>query len=72
MEKSITKWFFIAGTLLFADWLIMILFGCASKICKADHDFFCSIYCKIGIGLIIFTLLLIFWLSVVENKKGKG
>jgi len=69
MNATLAKWAFIAGALLFADWVILILFGSFAKICKAEEAFYCSAYCITGIVLLILTIMLIIYLS--WNKTAK-
>jgi hypothetical protein len=64
MIRSILKWFLIIPSLLFLDLIIMIVFGCFSSICGASNDFYCTIYCRAGIALLVFTLLLLIYLIV--------
>jgi hypothetical protein len=69
MNTTVAKWFFIAGTLLFADWIIMIIFGCIASMCKANDAFFCSVYCKAGIALLVITGFLIVYFSALSKSK---
>jgi len=62
MKTTVFKWLLIIAALLFADWLIMIFFGCVSGLCHASNKFFCSVYCYIGITLISVTMLIIGYL----------
>lgn len=71
MNATIAKWAFIAGTLLFVDWVVLILFGSFAKICKADDAFYCSAYCVTGIVLLILTIMLIIYLSWNKAVKEK-
>lgn len=69
MNVTIAKWLFIAGTLFFADWLLMVLIGSFAHLCKADESFFCSEYCIIGITLLIVTALLAVYFSRARAVK---
>jgi hypothetical protein len=62
MRTKVFKWLLIIAALLFADWLIMIFFGCVSGLCRAGMNFFCSVYCFAGIILLSFTVLIIGYL----------
>ena len=64
MRTTILKWMLIFSALLFADWIIMIILGCFSGLCRANNDYFCSVYCYIGISLLSITLLIIGYLIV--------
>ncbi len=69
MNATIAKWFFIAGTMLFADWLLMIVFAVIAKTCHAGNTFFCSTYCTIGIILLLVTILSIPFVSTMIRKN---
>ena len=69
MNALVAKWLFIAGTLLFADWLFMVLFGCIASLCKAEEAFFCSVYCNAGISLLVLTLFFIVYFAVASKPK---
>jgi hypothetical protein len=62
MRNTVLKWLLILAGLLFADWVIMIILGCFSGLCHAGTNYFCTVYCKIGIVLLSLTALLIAWL----------
>ena len=70
MNATIAKWFFIAGTMSFADWLLMIVFAVIAKTCHAGNKFFfCSTYCTIGIILLLVTILSIPFVSTMIKKN---
>ncbi len=69
MSYKLTKSLFIAGSLLFADWVLMILIGGIAGLCKAGDAFFCSTYCIFGISLLAATVLAIVVLSLGINRK---
>jgi hypothetical protein len=73
MRTAILKWLLIISALLFADWLIMIFLGCFSSLCHANNQYFCSVYCYIGISLLSITLFIIGYLIVksFSHKKLK-
>jgi len=56
MKTVAFKWLLGISALLFADWVIMIILGCFSSLCKAGNDYYCTVYCKIGIILLAATL----------------
>lgn len=71
MKASIAKWLIIIPSLLFLDWIILIVLGCISNLCGATIEFYCTIYCYFGITLISFTLLFIFYLiynQITHNR----
>jgi hypothetical protein len=59
MKATIIKWLLGISALLFADWVIMIIPGCFSVLCHANNNFYCSVYCFIGITLLSTTVLII-------------
>lgn len=72
MNTTVAKWFFIAGTLLFADWLIMVLFGCIASVLKAEETFYCTTFCSLGILLLVFTGFLIIYFALARAKKSEN
>jgi hypothetical protein len=71
MRIEIFKWLLIVPALLFADWLIMILFGSFSGLCHAGNKFFCSVYCYTGITLLSVTVLFVGYLMFKKNFQKK-
>ncbi len=64
MRTTVVKWLLIIAAFLFADWLIMIFFGCISGLCHASTKFFCSGYSYIGITLLLGTMIIIGYLII--------
>ncbi len=62
MKPSIAKWLLIIPSLLFLDWIILIVVGCLSNLCHAKDEFYCTDYCYFGITLISITLMFILYL----------
>lgn len=56
---KILKFFLALSLALFADWVIMILLGCLFSACGAGEFFFCTVYCFIGIMLVVISLLIV-------------
>jgi hypothetical protein len=65
MKQIIVKLVIFLPILLFIDWIIMIVVGCASNFCGANTVFFFSYYYYFGILLIFITSL--FLLVIVLN-----
>jgi hypothetical protein len=62
MKNSFVKILLLVPSLLFLDWLIMIIAGCISNMCGAEDHFFCTIYCNFGIVLMVSTFLFMVYL----------
>ncbi len=71
MKHSLVKWLLIVPSLLFLDWIIMIIVGSVSNICGANDNFFCTIYCDFGIALLVSTFLFVAYLIVNQNFHQK-
>jgi len=59
MKHVLLKLFVFLPILLFLDWIIMIVVGCASNICGANVIFFSTAYYYFGVILLALTLLFI-------------
>ena len=68
-KSVILKWSLVIAALLFADWLIMVILGCFSGLCRANEKYFCTVYCKIGIVLLSLTLLLFGYFIYKSYRK---
>jgi hypothetical protein len=66
MKQIIVKLVIFLPILLFIDWIIMIVVGCASNLCGANIIFFSTIYYYFGVILLILTFLFI---GVVVYKQ---
>ena len=55
MKQIIVKLIIFLPILLFIDWIIMIVVGCATNFCLANTTFFNTIYYYFGIILVILT-----------------
>jgi hypothetical protein len=69
MRSGFIKWIMLISALLFADWVLLVLFGCFSALCKASDKFFCNIYCKAGIALLSVTVILFAVMMFLNNRK---
>jgi hypothetical protein len=47
---------FFLPVVIFAVFVFMMVFGIVSSVCGAGEAFYCSVYCKIGISLLITAL----------------
>jgi hypothetical protein len=73
--KILFKLLVVLPLILFADYLIMVLLGCASFLFGAGEDYMCGTYCVIG--KIILGISAVFFFSYIfqdvkkifKNKK---
>ncbi len=68
MNKTLCKLLIVIPLVLFADWVFMTLTGCFFGACNVSNRFFCTIYCYLGIALVVVSLILTFYF--VFRKKG--
>jgi hypothetical protein len=71
MRTTLLKWLLIVPALLFADWILMIMIGCISGLCHANDQFYCTVYCKLGIFLLSTTALYFMFLVYQEILRKK-
>jgi len=63
MKPSVVKLLLIIPSVLFLDWVLMIVFGGVSKIFGASDQYFCTTYCFCGITLSVLTFLFIVYVT---------
>jgi len=71
MKTTAIKWLLGISALLFADWVIMIILGCFSNFCNAGNDYYCTVYCKAGIVLLVASLGIAGYL-LIKRIFGRG
>lgn len=71
MKTLLVKLVLIVPTLLFLDWVIMVVVGSLSSIFGASYNFFCTTYCDFGIVLLVSTFLFVAYLIVSPNFHHK-
>ncbi|MFA5419994.1 MAG: hypothetical protein WC341_16190 [Bacteroidales bacterium] len=54
---------------LFADYLIMVLFGCATGLFNFGNNFYCGPYCLIGKSVLAFSALLLVYIVSTDIIK---
>jgi hypothetical protein len=55
---------------IFADWVLMVVLGCASGLCGFGNSFYCGPYCLIGKGILLLSaVFFIIYLLFPEIKK---
>jgi hypothetical protein len=55
--------------ILFADWVIMVLLGCASCLFGFGKNYFCGSYCLIGKGILLLSAVLFIYLLLPDIRK---
>jgi hypothetical protein len=55
--------------ILFADWVLMTVFGCGAIFMGAGNDFYCGTYCFIGKGVLLLSAVLFLSLFLPEIKQ---
>ena len=76
MKKLLIKFGIILTALLFADYVIIALFGCVSCILGAKDQYFCETYCWIvrvflALSLTVFFGYVIYQISIYNKMKKK-
>ncbi len=71
MKTLLVKLLLIVPALLFLDWVIMVIVGSLSSLLGANDNFFCTIYCDFGIGLLVSTFLFVAYLIINQNFHHK-
>jgi hypothetical protein len=70
MKASILiKVFLILPLLVFIDYVLMILIGCASCLFGAEKNFYCGSYCIAGKIILIITALFFIFLIYPDIKS---
>jgi hypothetical protein len=54
---------------LFVDWVLMILLGCASRLFGTGDTFYCGSYCLLGKGILFLSALFFLCLLYPDFKK---
>lgn len=58
---------------IFADWVLMVVLGCASGLCGFGSSFYCGPYCFFGKGILLLSaVFFIIYLLFPEIKKVKN
>ena len=69
------KMVFILPVLIFADYLIMVLLGCATCLFGFGKDFYCGDYCLIGKIILFLSAVFFIYIiypdvkALINNKK---
>ncbi len=68
-NKLVFKIVFGLPVLIFFDYLIIVILGCASCLFGFGDSYYCGTYCYIGKCLILISLLLFGWYLYPDLKK---
>ncbi len=73
----IFKLVFVLPILLFVDYLVMVLFGCATCLFGFDGNFHCSNYCIIGktvlfLSIVVYAIILYPEIKQLINMRKHG
>jgi hypothetical protein len=64
------KVFLVLPLIVFVDWILMVLLGCASCLFGFGDSFYCGLYCLIGKGILLLSaVFFIIYLLFPEIKK---
>lgn len=63
------KFGFVLPAIIFADYLIMVLFGCTSCLFGLDEKFYCGSYCLVGKILLILSVGVFIWIITPEIRS---
>jgi hypothetical protein len=56
--------------ILFVDWILMVVLGCASGLCGFGNSFYCGPYCLFGKGILLLSAVsFLVYLLFPEIKK---
>jgi energy-coupling factor transporter transmembrane protein EcfT len=70
MKASILiKFLVILPIILLADYVLMVLIGCATCLFGFGNDFYCGSYCLIGKSILLLSAVLIGYLMYPDMKK---
>ena len=61
---------FALPVVAFGIYVLMAVFGVVSNVFGAQDGFYCSVYCKLGLGLLIISLLVVLFVQARACMKG--
>ena len=67
MKQIFIRLLIFLPILLFIDWIIMVVVGCASNFCNANTAFYNTFYSYFGIFLVILSFLLLLVLMLKQR-----
>ncbi|MCF8366126.1 MAG: hypothetical protein K9H16_10105 [Bacteroidales bacterium] len=69
MNPKTCKCLFILPLILFADYLILVLFGATSCFVGGVGAHYCSVYAIVAILLSVASIVLFTWYAIKKTKK---
>jgi len=68
--QFLLKVFLVLPIVIFVDWVLMIVLGCATSLCGFGNGFYCGPYCLFGKGILFLSAVsFIIYLLFPELKK---
>ena len=58
--------------ILFVDYLFLTLIGCTAGVCNAPDSFFCTVFCKLVVSLVVVSSLLPFLVAFYKSYIRKS
>ena len=69
--EILSKVLLLLPTILFVDFLLMTLLGCLTNQLGCGEDFYCGLYCVIGKGILLLSVLIFVYLLLPETIKNR-
>jgi len=63
------KVFLLLPLIIFVDYVLMVVIGCASCLFGFGDSFYCGSYCFIGKGILLLSAVLFIYLLIPDLKK---
>ena len=63
------KVFLLLPFIIFIDYILMVVIGCATCLFGFGDSFYCGSYCLIGKGILLLSAVLFIYLLVSDFKK---
>jgi hypothetical protein len=69
MNSRILVGILVLPLVLFIEYLVFILLGCTAELCGATDHFYCTVYCKIAIGVLILTGAILLYRFIFSFRR---
>ena len=71
--QILLKVFLVLPIVIFVDWVLMVVLGCATSLFDLGNSFYCGPYCFIGKAILLLSaVFFIIYLLFPEIKKVKN
>ncbi len=67
--RIFVKVFLVLPLIIFVDYVLMVLLGCASCLFGFGDSFYCGSYCLIGKGILLLSAVFFIYLLVTDFKQ---